>query len=87
MSVETQRDGWPVGVDDETKELLVKTIKELLTRHPKGLELWVIHSAVKSKLSFREWNRSPLLDHQFATIERAVRQAGALNVWRLPGPT
>lgn len=81
--METQRDGWPVGVSAEAKVALIKEVKDLLSRNPYGLELWVIVKAVQSTVPISVWPRSPLLDYQYATIVRAVRGAGALNVWRL----
>jgi hypothetical protein len=46
--------------------------------------MWVIVGYVKNVVPRAVWDPPVVLDYQYATVDRALRAAGAVTVWRLP---
>ncbi len=80
-----QPDGWPQGVTENEKRVLTERARKLLREVPHVM----LHVAVQycASLPLSDWNRSVLLDHQYATVERALREAGGERVYALTLPT
>lgn len=83
--VEYQGDGWPVGTSEATKTAITRAVKEILRyRGPMPTSTLLQIVKTESKGWDTRWEPGPLLDYQFATIERACRAADCEQVWRAP---
>lgn len=74
-----QEDGWPIGVTAEQKAELVGLVRDFLRLVNKPVLLWVVAEHCGSQWSAR----GVVLDWRYACVERALRAAGAEEVWRL----
>lgn len=83
-NVRTDSTGWPVGTSTEAKAALTSAVLGFLKKRPEGAELWVIMGYVKNNVSRTVWDPPVVLDYQYATVDRALREAGAVTVWKLP---
>lgn len=84
-NVRTDSTGWPVGTSTEAMIALTEAARNFLVKNPGGAELWVIVGYVKNVVPRSVWDPPVVLDYQYATVDRAVRAAGAVSVWKLPG--
>ena len=82
-NVRTDSTGWPVGTSTEAMAAITQAVLDFLKKRPEGAELWVIVDYVKNHVPLAVWNRPVVLDYQYATVDRALRAAGAIPVWRL----
>lgn len=83
-NVRTDSTGWPVGTSTEAMTAVTKAVLDFLKKHPEGAEMWVIVGYVKNVVPKAVWDPPVVLDYQYATVDRALRAAGAVTVWRLP---
>lgn len=82
-NVTKDANGWPVGTTDAAKLALTWAVKLYLERVTAGAELWVLVDHVKYTVPKSVWDRPVLVDYQYAAVERAARNAGAIPVWQL----
>lgn len=84
-TVPMQADGWPRGISEETKKKLTEAAEVLLKRWQPhgGAELHQYVQDMKYLVPREVWEPPVLWDWQFATVERALRAAGAIPVWRM----
>jgi hypothetical protein len=82
-NVRTDSTGWPVGTSTEAMAAITQAVLDFLKKRPEGAELWVIVDYVKNHVPLTVWDRPVVLDYQYATVDRALRAAGAIPVWRL----
>lgn len=75
----TQRDGWPEGVSDGEKVMITSAVKEILGGEGNALCTSDLARRVRDMTGWR----CPLLDTQYAAIERACRALGAEHRWSL----
>lgn len=83
-NVRTDSTGWPIGTSTEAMTAVTKAVLDFLKKRPEGAETWVIVDYVKNVVPRAVWDPPVVLDYQYATVDRALRAAGAVTVWRLP---
>ena len=82
----TDDEGWPLGTTPELKAWLSDRAQEFFTRgEPRHAELHVVYGWINGQRGPDPWQTAALLDWRYAAVERALRAAGARQVWALVG--
>lgn len=80
--VEVEHCDWPKGMTEDERSALVEAVRVALTRHPQGLEPWLLEDQPEVRDCLRG---AVIRDWRSAAVERACRALGtAEKRWVLP---
>lgn len=79
-----QFDGWPTGLSEEDKAWARNKALNLFIEHKRPLDLETLRRVLfQSEDRPQAFKEPSLYDYQYATADRAMRAAGARQLWVL----